>query len=227
MKKYYIILAVLGLFIGYFSKMNFWFEDAREVFFPISKAQLKAKKNAVAVTWKSASEDASPADSTPSPSTSLPQPVDLEKLSQYELFHQLYNARILQEATNHEFYFEKIKARLTSKYPIAVKTEHKSNYEKEVADRLGLLRAMSHFWPSPKEVHYDHKTIKQFFYEVANNKDENLMVRRQAYRNWLSFGNSVSRNDKGRFIASNDDRLLHLVSLSDENLIETLTESAE
>ena len=227
MKKYYIILAVLGLFIGYFSKMNFWFEDAREVFFPISKAQLKTKKIAVAVTGKSPSEDASPADSTPTPTASLPSPVDLEKLSQYELFHQLYNARVLQQTSNHEIYFEKIKARLTSKYPVAVATEHKSIYEKEVADRLGLLRAMLHFWSSPKEVRYDHKSIKQFFYEVANNKDENLMIRRQAYKNWLSFGNSVSRTDKGRFLASNDDRLLHLVSLSDENLIETLTESAE
>lgn len=47
MKKKYIALAVLGLLIGYFSKIYFWSEDERDVYFPITKEQLKIKKNTV------------------------------------------------------------------------------------------------------------------------------------------------------------------------------------
>ena len=53
------------------------------------------------------------------------------------------------------------------------------------------------------------------------------MVRRQAFKNWLTFGNTVTQNEKSQLLASADSKLLHLISLSDENLIQSLTESAE
>lgn len=226
MKKYYFIFGVLGLLIGYFSKLDFWFEDGRDAFFPISKAQLKKKKTAQPVPDAAVSV-VSPQDATGATAKAPTQIVDLENLSQFELFHELYNSKVLVPRGSQAVYFEKIKSRINSKYPAPVKSEHRTAYEKEVANRLGLLKAMSQFWPTPKEVSVSQKEIKQLFHDIARNKEENFMVRRQAFKNWLSFGNSVARNEKNQLLASADSKLLHLISLSDENLIQSLTESAE
>lgn len=227
MKKYYIGFAMVGLLVGYFAKVQYWFEDEKDVFFPITKEQLRAKKNKPVVNVQTESEDSATAFE-PSASVPKPQiPAALESLSQYELFNQLYNSKVLTEKNNQSVYFEKIRTRLTSPYPIGVATIHKSDYEKEVANRIGLLKAMATFWPTPHQVQYDQKKIKQFFYNVASSKKENLMVRRQAYKNWLSFGDSVASADKSKFLNSNDAELLHLVSLSDDMLAESLTESAD
>ncbi|MBY0554506.1 hypothetical protein K2P97_08255 [bacterium] len=229
MKKYYVGFAIVGLFVGYFAKVNYWFEDEKDVFFPISKEQLRAQKNKSAANAQASSNsDNTEVGSAPTTvGTPAPTPVALERLSQYELFNELYNSKVLTEKNNHNAYFEKIKSRLTSPYPFGPATEHKSDYEKEVANRLGLLKAMASFWPTPKQVSYDQKEIKKFFFNVASNKKENLMVRRQAYKNWLSFGDSVASAEKSKFLAVNDSELLHLISMSDDALAESLTESAE
>ena len=121
-----------------------------------------------------------------------------------------------------------IQSRLNSEYPRSVASSHSSAYEREVANRLGLLRAMSHFWTVPNSVkNVDKKQIKDFFHDVAKNKNENIMVRRQAYKNWLTFGDSAGQSEKQRLAANSDSRLLHLVSLSDESLIESLTETEQ
>jgi|GEM_PF-4723240 len=44
MKKYYFILATLAILFGYFAKTNNWFDDERDLYFPITKEQLKVKK---------------------------------------------------------------------------------------------------------------------------------------------------------------------------------------
>lgn len=49
MKKKYIALAVLSLLIGYFSKIYFWSEDERDIYFPITKEQLKIKRSAASM----------------------------------------------------------------------------------------------------------------------------------------------------------------------------------
>ena len=226
MKKYYFIFGVLGLLIGYFSKSDFWFEDGRDTFFPISKSQLKKKKPLPPVT-DIATSAVTPQNTSATAAAVPAQIVDLDRLSQFELFHQLYNNKVLMVRGNQATYFEAIKGRISSKYPPPVQSEHKTAYEKEVANRLGILRAMAQFWPTPKEVSVSQKEIKKFFHDIARNKEENFMVRRQAFKNWLTFGNSVAPADKNQLLASADSRLLHLISLSDENLIQSLTESAE
>jgi len=44
MKKNYVLLMILAILLGYIAKTNYWFEDERDIYFPISKEQLKAKK---------------------------------------------------------------------------------------------------------------------------------------------------------------------------------------
>ena len=48
MKKYYLLLAGLAILLGYIVKTNYWFEDERDIYFPITKEQLKLKKQVAA-----------------------------------------------------------------------------------------------------------------------------------------------------------------------------------
>ena len=230
MKKRYFALAVVGLFLGYLAKMNYWFEDERDVYFPITKEQLRTKvrnvKQAGMQNNKAAQTQANGV--TGAVENSNPGFVDLTNLSQNLLFNEIYNNKVLQQEAHQKVYFQMIQSRLTSEYPHSVASSHSNAYEREVANRLGLLRAMSQFWATPNTVkNVDAKQIKDFFHDVAKNKTENIMVRRQAYKNWLTFGDSAQQSEKQRLAANSDSRLLHLVSLSDESLIESLTETEQ
>ena len=219
MKKYYISLAVLGILFGYYAKVNYVLEDEKDVFFPITRAQLKVSKIAASAPGNG---------STAAHPAQVAELADLSHLSQSELFGELHNKKVLLQLNNQQSYFNMIQTRLIQPYPVAGASKHSGNTEREIASRLGLLRAMSMYWPTPKQLPNVNRTvIKNFFAQVAKNKKENLMIRRQAYKNWLTFGDSVSQTNKNRMAENADNRLLHLVSLSDENLIESLTESAE
>lgn len=230
MKKRYFALAVAGLILGYFAKVNYVFEDERDVYFPITKEQLRSKVRAVKQAGMQ-NNSVTPTQAN-NPTGSIdhanPQYVDLARLSQNGLFNEIYNNKVLQQEAHHGVYFQMIQSRLSSEYPRSVASSHSSAYEREVANRLGLLRAMSQFWAIPNSVkNVDAKQIKNFFHDVAKNKNENIMVRRQAYKNWLTFGDSAQQSEKQRLAANSDSRLLHLVSLSDESLIESLTETEQ
>jgi hypothetical protein len=230
MKKRYFALAVAGLILGYFAKVNYWFEDERDVYFPITKEQLQSKVRAVkqAGMQNNLGTVAQISKTTGSVDNANPSYVDLARLSQNLLFNEIYNNKVLQKEEHQNVYFQMIQSRLSSEYPRSVASSHSSAYEREVANRLGLLRAMSHFWATPNAVkNVEAKQIKDFFHDVAKNKNENIMVRRQAYKNWLTFGDSAQPSEKQRLAANSDSRLLHLVSLSDESLIESLTETEQ
>ena len=230
MKKRYFALAAIGLILGYLAKIDFWFEDERDVYFPITKEQLRTKVRAAkqAGMQNNSSTPAQFSNSAGPINNAVSTYVDLARLSQNLLFNEIYNNKVLQQEANHGVYFQMIQSRLYSEYPRSVASSHSNAYEREVANRLGLLRAMSHFWMSPNTVkNVEPKQIKEFFHDIAKNKNENIMVRRQAYKNWLTFGDSAQQSEKQRLAANSDSRLLHLVSLSDESLIESLTETEQ
>lgn len=230
MKKRYFALAVAGLILGYFAKVNYWFEDERDVYFPITKEQLQSKVRAIkqAGMQNNLGTVAQISKTTGSVDNANPSYVDLARLSQNLLFNEIYNNKVLQKEEHQNVYFQMIQSRLSSEYPRSVASSHSSAYEREVANRLGLLRAMSQFWATPNAVkNVEAKQIKDFFHDIAKNKNENIMVRRQAYKNWLTFGDSAQPSEKQRLAANSDSRLLHLVSLSDESLIESLTETEQ
>ena len=166
MRKFYISLAVIGLVAGYFAKTDFWFEDEQDIYFPITREQLKVNR-----------EDHS----------------------------QILN-------------FEVIKKRLTSQYPKKT-IQHSKAYDREVKARLDLLQAMSVFWSAPKtDLKFNPAEAKNFFAQLARDKTENLMIRRQAYKNWLTFQAPA---------APGIARLASLANHSDENLIGNLSEDAQ
>lgn len=43
MKKY-LILGLLSLLLGYFAVADHWFVDERDIYFPITKEQLRVKR---------------------------------------------------------------------------------------------------------------------------------------------------------------------------------------
>lgn len=43
MKKY-IVLGILSLLVGYIAITDHWFVDERDIYFPITKEQLRVKK---------------------------------------------------------------------------------------------------------------------------------------------------------------------------------------
>lgn len=175
MKKFYISLAVIGIVAGYIAKSDFWLEDERDVYFPITREQLKVRK---------------------------PSATDLADWSH-----------------NHKQTFDVIKKRLATQYPEKSATSSKA-YDREVKARLGLLHAMSVYWGAPAaQLEIDTAVVKNFFAELAKSKNENLMIRRQAYKNWVAF----QRN----YTLEESQRLASLASHSDENLLQSLTENAQ
>ncbi len=184
MKKYYVLLAIFGVMAGYAADSALLFEDERDIYFPITKEQLKVKKSNVAGL------------------------VDLSKISQSELLFEVYNKKVLLDSKNQAGYFEMIKKRMATEYPVSAKASHR-----EVNARLGLLQAMVVFWNSNGAA-VEHSQLSQFFAQVAKSKQENLMVRRQAYKNWLTFQ------------AQPNSRLASLANHSDENLIGSLAQDA-
>lgn len=165
MRKFYISLAVVGLIAGYIAKSDYWFENEQDIYFPITREQLKVKR-----------------------------------------------------VVDSELNFETIKSRLTSPYP-EKSPLHSKNYDREVKARLGLLQAMFVYWSAPAtQVKVNSAAVKNLFAQVAKSKTENLMVRRQAYRNWLTFQVPAGPSTT---------RLASLASHSDENLIGNLTKDAQ
>lgn len=190
MKKRYLFLSLVGLILGYIAKTDYWFEDEREVYFPITKEQLRAHAKALQTN------------------PSLQQSLNLNRHSQDELS-----------------FFLMLKNKMNSEYP--TQSNLNSKYEREVARRLSLLKTMQHQWPDQKSYkQINPQELKNYFHSLARNEKENILVRRQAYKNWLSLSNQQElKNEK--LIEHNKERLAQLVNFSDAEMIDSLTSETE
>jgi hypothetical protein len=150
MKKRYYFLIFFGALLGYFSVTDHWFEDERDIYFPITAEQLRAGVHAQA--------------------------------------EQTAGLSLLQSA----------KDRFNSPY--------KKNYERDLRDRLSLLNEVVNAKQIPAN------DSKEFFLSLAKNKNENIVVRRQAYKNWLH----LSEDKKSQ--------QAQLATFSDETMLESLTQ---
>ncbi|MCC2678319.1 MAG: hypothetical protein K0R29_895 [Pseudobdellovibrio sp.] len=151
MKKHYFFFVFFGTLLGYLAVTDHWFEDERDIYFPITAEQIRA-----GVAQRRAEQSG--------------------ELS------------VLQSA----------KQRFDLPY--------KKNYERDLRERMQLLGVVAH-----------SKTVtvaesKDFFLNLARNKNENILVRRQAYKHWLKLS---SPQNSG---------LVQLASFSDETMLESLTQ---
>ena len=150
MKKRYYYLALAGLILGYFAKADYWLQDEKDAYFPISAEQIRAGVR----------------------EAQNPQNRITEKNSS----------------------FENVKEKLTAKY--------RKNYSQDVRERLNLLKTMA-----------ENKNLnaQQFYHDLARSNDQDILVRRQAYKNWL-----MSKNK--------NEHLQQLATFSDGGMLNSLTQ---
>jgi hypothetical protein len=153
MKKRYYFLVFFGAMLGYFSVADHWFEDERDLYFPITAEQIRAGVRAQA--------------------------------------EQNAGLTALQSA----------KERFNTPY--------KKNYERDLRQRLELLNNLAHTKAAPIA------ETKEFFLSLAKNKNENIVVRRQAYKNWMNLHDNKKEN------------LVQLATFSDESMLESLTQGQD
>lgn len=83
---------------------------------------------------------------------------------------------------------------------------YKKNYERDLRERMQLLTIMAHSKSVPVA------ETKEFFLTLARNKNEDMLVRRLAYKNWLELHEDKKEN------------LVQLATFSDESMLESLTQ---
>ncbi len=151
MKKYYFFFVFFGTVLGYLAITEHWFEDERDIYFPITAQQIRA-----GVAQMRAEQNG--------------------------------DVAVLQSA----------KVRFDLPY--------RTNYDRDLKERLQLLGTVAH----SKNVTVADS--KEFFLNLARNKNENILVRRQAYKHWLKLS------------SPNSASLVRLATFSDETMLESLTE---
>lgn len=151
MKKRYFFFVFFGMILGYLAINDHWFEDERDIYFPITAEQIRA-----GVAHLRAEQGGA--------------------------------VSVLQSA----------KERLNLPY--------KKNYERDIHERMQLLAVVAY----SKQVPVTES--KDFFLNLARNKNENILVRRQAYKHWL---NLSEQKNVG---------LVQLATFSDESMLESLTQ---
>jgi len=83
---------------------------------------------------------------------------------------------------------------------------YKKNYERDLHERLELLSTLIHSKQVPVA------ESKAFFLNLARNKNENIVIRRQAYKQWLQLTDQKK------------ETLVQLATFSDESMLEALTQ---
>lgn len=152
MKKYYFFFVFFGTVLGYLAITDHWFEDERDIYFPITAEQIRA-----GVAQKRAEQSG-----------------DISAL----------------QAARDRF-----------------ELPYKKNYERDLRERLQLLGIVAH------SKNTSVAESKDFFLNLARKKNENILVRRQAYKHWLQ----LSSPEKSG--------LVQLASFSDESMLESLTQT--
>ena len=192
MKKRYVVLAALGIAFGYIAKTDHWFEDEREIYFPITKEQLRAS---VKAEWAEKNNQKSE-------QLNIVDVIASKQLARHDLQGQIFRA---------------IDKRLAKPYGI---DSHRN--EREVIQRLNLLQAMSHYWPNDKVLlQVAPGQLKDLLLRLAKDNNEDMQVRRQAYKYWMNFCAASG------MISTEKAKLANLATHSDSRLIATLAQSAE
>lgn len=194
--KRYVALAVVGLFVGYVAQSNFWFEDERDVYFPITKEQLQMKVRTTKVANAQAQDLKAP-----------------------DLLTAIYNEKVLTKGFLQKDYFNKIETYFTAHSADVDMTAQKKSLE--LKHKLSFLMAFSTNWSAPQKISgFEPKEYAQFLKRIAQNKNEHLLVRKQAYKNWLAFSQDGLIAHSG----AEKVRLAQLVTFSDTQMIDSLSQ---
>ena len=200
MMKRYVALAVIGLVVGYVAQSNYLFQDERDVFFPITKQQLQTKVRSAKIAEAKA-----------------------HQLNAPDLLAAIYNQKVLTRDFNQKDYFKKIETYFTAHQPGSTATTP-HNSALELKHKLSFLIAFSANWNTPQKISgFQPQEYAQFLKNLAQNRNEHILVRKQAYKNWLSFTQeTVAVNARS---ATEKLRLAQLVTFSDAQMIDSLSQN--
>jgi hypothetical protein len=200
MMKRYVALAVVGLIVGYVAQSNFWFEDERDIFFPITKEQLQTKVRATKVARAEA-----------------------QGLNAPDILAAIYNKKVLTQELQQKDYFSKIETYFIAHSGFKTQPVSMQKSSLELKNKLSFLMALSTNWNVPQKiVGFEAKNYAQFLKSLAQNKNEHLLVRKQAYKNWLNFTHEeVASNAQ----STEKVRLAQLVTFSDAQMIDSLSQN--
>lgn len=198
--KRYVALAVVGLVVGYLAQSNYLFQDERDVYFPITKEQLQTKVRSAKIEQAQA-----------------------QQLSAPDLLAAIYNQKVLTRDFNQQDYFKKIETYFTSHQIDSAVTNPQKN-ALELKHKLSFLMAFSTNWNTPQKISgFEPQDYAQFLKRLAQNRNEHILVRKQAYKNWLNFTQAaVAVNARS---AAEKVRLAQLVTFSDAQMIDSLSQS--
>lgn len=198
--KRYIALAVVGLVVGYLAQSNYLFQDERDVYFPITKEQLQTKVRFAKIEQAQA-----------------------EQLNAPDLLAAIYNQKVLTRDFNQKDYFKKIETYFTAHQSYSTRSTPQKN-ALELKHKLSFLIAFSTNWNTPQKISgFEPQEYAQFLKSLAQNKNEHILVRKQAYKNWLSFTQeAVAVNAR---TAAEKVRLAQLVTFSDAQMIDSLSQN--
>lgn len=200
MMKRYVALAVVGLIVGYVAQSNFWFEDERDIYFPITKEQLQTKVRSTKVAEAKA-----------------------QQLSAPDLLAAIYNEKVLTKDFQQKDYFKKVETYFTAHSGLETKTDSAQKKSLELKHKLSFLMAFSTNWNAPQKiVGFEPQEYAQFLKSLAQNKNEHLLVRKQAYKNWLNFTQDATLANAH---PSEKVRLAQLVTFSDTQMIDAMSQN--
>lgn len=160
---------------------------------------------------------------TTSSNQSSQDQIDLKISTGGSLYRYLFSSEFREHHKLSSQDLHALQERFHQSYP-TMTWNHFSPAQQEASDRIGLVKAIS-----LKAQRLEDPSLKIQFRSliefIATNPQENILVRRQALRDWGRLHNGMlSSADKWKWQAQQDLQIRALASVSDEDMIEVLLE---
>lgn len=155
----------------------------------------------------------------PKASVSPPPAAFLRNSSGGVLFQHLFAGPFLANRENLQF----IQDRFNQPYP-RESWGHHSAYEREVANRLGILRALQVQQTLGVKVEVHSAMTKLYRGIITGSKIHPWTLRRQALRNLSSLPGALSELERQKLFSQTEPGLIAVSAMSDQQLVEALFE---
>ncbi len=138
----------------------------------------------------------------------------LNASSSGRLFRALFDEKIFAVSDPEEVLSE-VRERFRKRYPKNVRSEFQSGFEKEIVQRVGILKAMPAIFPPGTEF---SEEAYDFYRELL--RREPFLVKRQALRNLIPMLGMKSEQERQQIYKEAGGRTLASAANSDEEILE-------
>lgn len=129
------------------------------------------------------------------------------------LYRQLFDGKALSQLQPSDV--EKIQTIFLKPYP-----QTRAQFQEAIVDRVGILKALEQQMPAKRSPSATlAPQLKNFYQTVLNNKDENWLVKRQAFKNVKSF---LTTSERENYYSRLDSRVVALASQSEAELLQAV-----